>query len=108
VHDLALQVRALVRASIPDALEEVDKAARMIGFTYRPGTYKGLILTVAPQKAYVNVIFSKGVELLELDSSGLLEGTGKMARHIKFRDQARIDDPAVTPLLREAAKRTPR
>jgi hypothetical protein len=54
------------------------------------------------------VIFSKGVELMELDQTGLLEGTGKVARHIKFRDPARVDDPQVRTLLEAAAARTPR
>jgi hypothetical protein len=108
VRDLAMKVRALVRTIISDALEEVDESARMIGFTYQPGTYKGLILTVSPQKSYVNVIFSKGVELMEFDSAGVLEGTGKLARHIKFRGPQRLDDPTVHALLAEAAARTPR
>jgi hypothetical protein len=108
VRDLAMKVRALVRSAIPDALEEVHPPTKMIGFTYLPGTYKGLILTVSPQKTYVNVIFSKGVELMELDPTGLLEGTGKLARHIKFRGPERLDDPNVRTILEEAAVRTPR
>ena len=108
VRDLTMKVRALVRSAIPDADEEVHPPTKMIGFTYIPGTYKGLILTVSPQKTYVNVIFSKGVELMELDETGLLEGTGKLARHIKFRDQARVGDPHVRTLLEAAAARTPR
>ena len=108
VRELAMNVLALVRRQIPDAQEEVDSASKMIGFTYRPGTYKGLILTVSPQKNYVNVIFSKGVELRELDPTGLLEGTGKLARHIKFRGPERLDDRNVRKILKEAAARTPR
>jgi hypothetical protein len=108
VRELTMKVRALVRAAIPDADEEVHPPTKMIGFTYRPGTYKGLILTVSPQKTYVNVIFSKGVELMELDETGLLEGTGKVARHIKFRGPERVEDANVRTLLEEAGRRTPR
>jgi hypothetical protein len=107
VRELALRVRALVRSLIPDATEEIDTNPRLLGYTYRPGTYKGLILAIMPQKTYVNVVFSKGVELLELDSAGLLEGTGKVARHIKVREPGRLDLPEVRALIKEAAARTP-
>lgn len=93
---------------LPDAAEEPDTTARLIGYTYQPGTYKGLIVAVAPQAAHVNLMFSKGVELLETDTAGLLEGTGKKARHIKFYDPASVDLPQVDTLVEEAARRTPR
>jgi hypothetical protein len=108
VRDLAARTRALVRSLIPDAAEEIDTNPRLLGYTYRPGTYKGLILAIMPQKTYVNVVFSKGVELLELDSAGLLEGTGKVARHLKVREPERLDRPEVRTLITEAAARTPR
>lgn len=59
-------------------------------------------------RAHVNLMFSKGVELLEVDPSGLLEGTGKRARHIRFTEPGRLADPAVHVLVRAAAQRTPR
>jgi len=56
----------------------------------------------------VTIIFSKGVELAALDSTGLLEGTGKVARHVKVHDEQRLKDPAVQALIEAAAARTPR
>ena len=108
VQNLAVRTRALVRSLVPDAAEEIDTNPRLLGYTYRPGTYKGLILAVMPQKTYVNIVFSKGVELLELDPTGLLEGTGKVARHIKVGEPERLDRPEVAALIKEAAARTPR
>jgi hypothetical protein len=108
VRDLAVRARALMRELLPDAAEEIDTKPPLLGYTYRPGTYKGLILALMPQKSYVNVVFSKGVELLELDSAGLLEGTGKVARHVKVRDQERLDHPGLRALVTAAAARTPR
>jgi hypothetical protein len=108
VRGLALQLRELVRDAIPEALEEVDLKDRLLGFTFQPGTYKGLILAIAPQRSYVNVNFSKGVELLAVDSTGLLEGTGKVARHVKVRADERVRDPALRALIEAAAARTPR
>ena len=108
VRELAVRARALMRELLPDAAEEIDTKPPLLGYTYRPGTYKGLILALMPQKSYVNVVFSKGVELLELDSAGLLEGTGKVARHVKVRDADRLDHPGLRALVTAAAARTPR
>jgi hypothetical protein len=108
VRELALQLRELVRRVIPEAVEELDLKDRLLGFTFQPGTYKGLILAIAPQRSYVNVMFSKGVELLAIDSTGLLEGSGKVARHVKVRTEDRVRDPALRALIEAAALRTPR
>jgi hypothetical protein len=110
VRQIAFKARELVRETTPDAIEEVDWSAKMIGFSFIPGTYKGLILTISPQKSYVNIIFSKGVELLEagLDANALLEGTGKKARHIKLRNEQILNDPTTRVQIESAAQRTPR
>ena len=108
VRDLTLKMRARVRKIIPDALEEVDTSSKMLVFTFIPGTYKGAIVGLAPKKEYLNVMFAKGVELMEVDAKGLFEGTGKLARHIKIASLEQIEDPAVKALIKEAAARTPR
>lgn len=41
-------------------------------------------------------------------ADGLLEGTGKVARHIKIRTPERLDEPGVRRLIEAAAARTPR
>lgn len=102
------QLRELVRRLLPDAIEEPDPSAKLIGYTYQPGTYKGLIAAIAPHTSHVNLMFSKGVELLDADPTGLLEGTGKKARHIKFREPADVARPAVQSLIEEAARGIPR
>ena len=108
VRDLAARARALIRSAIPDAVEEVDPPDRLIGFTFAPGTIKGLIVAITLQRTYVNIMFSKGVELMALDPDGLLEGTGKRARHIKVRSAEQLDQPQVRNLIVAAAEATPR
>jgi hypothetical protein len=100
------RLRDFLKEAMPDAIEEPDTSAKLIGYTFRPGTYKGLVAAIAPQKSYVNLMFSKGTELLEADKTGLLEGSGKKARHIKVHDEGRLADPAVRGLVMEAAART--
>jgi hypothetical protein len=51
---------------------------------------------------------TRGVELLDIDSTGLLEGTGTKAPHIKIRSLDDLEDPASRILIEEAARRTPR
>ena len=110
IRELANKTRELVRDIAPDAIEEMAWSAKMTGFSFIPGTYKGLILTVSPEKRYVNIIFSKGVELLEegLDEAGLLEGTGKQARHVKVRSEQILRDRGTRRLIEAAVARTPR
>ena len=49
---------------------------------------------------HVNVGFFRGAELP--DARGLLEGTGKFMRHVKLRPGHKIDDAALTELIRIA------
>ena len=108
VRELSLRARALVGELIPDAVEEIDMTSKMIGYNYLPGTYKGLILGIAPKKDHANLMFSRGVELMELDDEGLLQGTGKVARHVKISTPEELAAPGVRRLIQEAAARTPR
>jgi hypothetical protein len=48
-------------------------------------------------KAHVNVGFFRGAEIADPD--GLLEGTGKLMRHVKLRPERDIDTAALTKLI---------
>ena len=97
VRDLAWHGRSLILEIFPDAIEMLDEPARLIGFgTDR--SYKGLVCGLALQRTYVNLMFARGAELP--DPTGLLEGAGKRARHVKLRRPEDVNDPAVAALLR--------
>ena len=51
-------------------------------------------------KAHVNVGFFRGAGLG--DPNGLLEGTGKLMRHVKLRPERDVDAPALTKLIETA------
>lgn len=53
-------------------------------------------------KAHVNVGFFRGAELA--DPAGLLQGTGKLMRHVKLRPEVDFDDRSLAKLI-EAAYR---
>jgi hypothetical protein len=50
--------------------------------------------------AYVNVGFFRGAEIA--DPEGLLEGTGKLLRHVKLRPGHEVDTSALTTLIETA------
>jgi hypothetical protein len=49
----------------------------------------------------VNLGFNYGAELP--DPAGLLEGTGKLFRHVKLRSAGQLDDPRLIELVRHAS-----
>jgi len=99
VRDIARNVRLLILSAMPAAIEQVDPPSKIIGYGF-DRTYAGLVCAIAPFTAHVNLMFSQGVELP--DPAGLLEGTGKRARHVKLKAPADVDNPALRLLLETA------
>lgn len=93
VRPLVEQLRAVVLTQAP-ALEETIKWRNL--FYVR----KGNVCAIVPHRAHVNLEFWRGTELP--DPQGVLEGTGKAARHVKVRTPEDADSDALTELLRQA------
>ena len=53
-------------------------------------------------KAHVNVGFFRGAEIA--DPHGLLEGTGRVMRHVKIRPELDVDATALKKLIQAAYK----
>jgi hypothetical protein len=106
VRELLLRLRSLVRSLLPEAGEEIDWPARLISYAYGK-KYSDVIVTLIPYKRHVNLGFYRAVDLP--DETGLLEGTGKLHRHVKIMQPADIENPALAALIRAAdeAKRKP-
>jgi hypothetical protein len=102
VQALALKLRALIREVMPDAIEQLDAPARLIGYGL-DRTYKGLICGITLHKAHINLMFARGTELP--DPEDLLAGTGKRARHVTIREEADLERPDVRRLLIAALQR---
>ena len=99
VQEMALKARALVLEVFPQAVEQIDLPARMLAYGV-DRTYKGLVCVIMPLKSAVNLGFARGAELP--DPTGLLEGTGKRARHVKLKSNADLDKPALRALIQAA------
>jgi hypothetical protein len=99
VREAALKLRGIILEVMPDTIEQLDPSAKLIGYgTDR--TYKGLICAIALHKAHVNLMFARGAELP--DPTGILEGTGKKARHVKVVPGKPIGVTVIRALLKAA------
>ena len=111
IQSLVFELRDLVLAAFPGAIEQVDPPSKIIAYGIADGTaygtaygtdrtYRGLVCAIAPYREHVNLMFARGVELS--DPQHLLVGTGKRARHVKIQTSADIENPALLDLLNEA------
>jgi len=105
VRTLAQQLRKVVLAVVPDAIEQIDQPAHLLGYGFAP-TYRHTVCVIMPLKAGVNLGFPSGTDLP--DPQGLLIGTGKRARHVKLTQPEQISAPVVHDLLMAASAMTPR
>jgi hypothetical protein len=103
--ELALKLRDLVFEIDPHVVEQIDLPAHLLAYGYAK-TYTHLMCVIILYKDYINLGFPRGVDLP--DPEGLLEGTGKKARHVKIRDLEQIESPEVAALIQESADLTPR
>lgn len=95
-----------VLAIFPDALVTVDDQNPRFGTTIGFGTtngYKGLRFTITPQRAHVTLGIAHGAELR--DPTGLMEGTGKVHRHVKLRQPEDLERPELRQLMAAAMAR---
>ncbi|MGO9466705.1 MAG: DUF1801 domain-containing protein [Isosphaeraceae bacterium] len=99
VRDIALAARELVVHTVPDATETVDRSARLIGYGYGPG-YKDTICTLLMSRTGVKVGIARGSELP--DPAQLLQGSGKVHRHVQLRTVADVANPGLEHLLEAA------
>ena len=94
VEDLAQRTRDLILSLFPDAV--VTEEGGDTGFGTSTG-YKGLCFVVTPHKSWVTLGIDHGVGLP--DPAGLMEGSGKVHRHVKIRDMSDLERPELRELL---------
>ena len=100
VAALAGRVYALVLDVYPDAVVTVD--GNDIGFGRTTG-YTGLVFTLAPHTKHVTLGVAGGATMP--DPAGLLEGAGRVHRHVKIRSDADLDRPELRALMEAAVAR---
>jgi hypothetical protein len=80
----------------PGAIEQIDIPGKMLAYGFAR-TYKDMICVIMPLKAGVNFGMPRGAELDDPD--GLLEGTGKRARHVRISAIEQVESPSIRALL---------
>lgn len=99
VRELAGAARKALAKALPGAAENVDLPARMLSYSYEPG-YKGLVCTLIMSKTGVKLGIARGAELP--DPARLLQGAGKVHRHVQLRSPADLERPELKRLLAAA------
>ncbi|WP_290865914.1 DUF1801 domain-containing protein [Hamadaea sp.] len=94
VAAVAHRIIAQISRVYPDAVVTVDGGD--IGFGSGTG-YKGLSFVVTPHTSHVTLGIAGGANLP--DPAGLLEGSGKVHRHVKLRTPDDADRPELVALL---------
>ena len=101
-REIALCLRELVLNVFPSAEEKINPKSGMITYGFRRNSQLIAVCAIAPRLKHVSLFFSEGAQLH--DTSKLLSGTGKDARHIKTRSEVETENPALRQLLEEAIK----
>ena len=100
VADLALALRDVVLDEAPDASESIYRVytiAIWFGFS---GKMKDMFCYIATSADHVNLGFPRGAKMP--DPSRVMEGEGKIMRHVKFASLAELETPWVRRYIRES------
>lgn len=102
VQRLVLAARNFVLRIMPKVVEMVDPKSKVIGFGFGAG-YKDMICSLMPAKTWVTLGIGWGADLP--DPQKLMEGSGKVHRHVKLKSEAELKNPALEALLRAGLAR---
>ncbi len=101
VRRLATRTRALIRDVMPDVVEVPWTRQRVVGYGVGPRKMSEHFCYIAFHRNHVNLGFNYGSELP--DPEGLLQGPGKLLRHVKISSPEDPSNPALRRLLEVAS-----
>jgi hypothetical protein len=104
IETLAKAVRSKMKARLPGAIELVYDNYNALAIGYSPSEKASeAIISIALYPRWVSLFFlqAKGLR----DPGGLLQGSGKVARHIVLQRAADIDTLAIEDLIGQALER---
>ena len=107
IAKVATRARKLVLDLLPEAYEVVWTVQKNVGYGTGPKKQTEHFCWISPAKAHVTFGFNYGAELP--DPGKLLEGTGKLFRHVKLASLADVERSEVRALVEAATRhRVPR
>ena len=106
IKEIAYMARALLVEIKPGITEVPWGNQKIAGYGVGPKKMSEHFCYIAPQKNYVNLGFMYGADLP--DPEGLLEGSGKLLRHVRIRSRKDLEQPALRKLIEEASVHLPK
>ena len=106
VQNLARRAKALITKIMPEVVEVVWPTQGIAGYGVGPKKMSEQFCYIAVLQDRINLGFYYGAELP--DPSNLLEGTGKLLRHIKISTPEQLDNPMVINLVKAASQHLPK
>lgn len=97
VGEICWELRALIAALHPDAIEVPRPGEPSAAYGYGEKKMSEAYAYIMPQKTYANLGFYHGASIASTGS--LLEGTGKTLRHIKVRNVAMAQSDEIRAVL---------
>ncbi|WP_318640304.1 DUF1801 domain-containing protein [Flavobacterium ardleyense] len=94
---IARSTRQLILSTFPKVVEVVWVKQKNIGYGIGPKKKTEHFCHIMPASKHVNLGFNYGAELD--DPKCLLEGTGKLFRHIKIRKLSDLENPDLVAIL---------
>lgn len=102
IKAIARAARALVIATLPGVHEVVWRQQRNVGYGTGPKKQTEHFCWISPASKHVTFGFNYGAELA--DPKGLLEGSGKLFRHVKLASLEDVKQAALRALVKAAVK----
>jgi hypothetical protein len=102
IQAIARALRALIASLHPESVETPRIGEKCTTYGVGPRKMTEAYAHIMPLTASVNLGFYYGIALP--DPAGLLEGTGKAARHAKIRTIDEVRSPAIKALIKAAVK----
>jgi len=100
MQPIARRLREIVSGVDPDYVEVVRLGDRAATYGVGPKKMSEGYSYILPYTKWVNLGFYKGAVLPDPDK--IIEGTGKMLRHVKVRSELDAENPAIRELIKEA------
>ena len=106
MQEVARAIRLLIAEVMPGVTEVPWATQRTAGYGVGPKKMSDHFCYIAPHKKYVNLGFFYGAELPGPD--GMLEGGGKLLRHIKIASLEDLQNPSLRQLPEVSSSHLPK
>lgn len=100
VREISRRLRSMIFENAPDIFENIYPKMKVIRYGVEGNKLEKIVCHIAPLKSAVNFGLYRGAKLP--DPSKLMEGTGKMLRHVKIKNITESKSAALSSLLKAA------